>query len=344
MEALFFVILFAVLAPELKKRAGQRRSRGPAVYRPGRPARGTVPVDTGMSGRILAGGAVGIGGALLAGLMGLVAISTAGSEAWMLGMGLDYLMEYLAQVGVFALMAAGCWMGSRWGFRLLDRAKRCSLYKTIIAGRDSVPLRELAMASGQSEEALRSDLMEMVRRGYLPQAIVDEEAGCYYASSAVWNAAPHQPEEPVRPAGVAEDVAQFIRELDAEAAHIDEEPVSARLDAIRIRAQSILDWLETHPEAEDDVRRFSNYYLPTTLKLVRAYNDVDPHAARSGAAAQVQQQVARVLATVEEAFGNLLDTLIGHEAVDVSAEISALETVLAQDGLSGGGLHAGTRQ
>ena len=84
--------------------------------------------------------------------------------------------------------------------------------------------------------------------------------------------------------------------------------------------------------------------MPTTLKLVRAYNDVDPHAARSGAAAQVQQQVARVLATVEEAFGNLLDTLIGHEAVDVSAEISALETVLAQDGLSGGGLHAGTRQ
>ena len=87
--------------------------------------------------------------------------------------------------------------------------------------------------------------------------------------------------------------------------------------------------------------------MPTTLKLVRSYNDVDPHAGQSGAAARVQAQVAQVLETVEQAFASLLDNLIDHEAVDVSAEISALETVLAQDGLSPDGLRgtpAGARR
>lgn len=350
---IFFIILAAVLGPELKKRAqgkgGARKSGArpnPAVYLPPRGGAGAAQ-DAATNRRILTGGAVGVGCAVLAGLMGLVGISVAGSDAWMLGMGLDYLVEYIAGVGVYGLLAAGFWMGSRQGFRLLDRAKRCRLYQTLIGTREKVPLRELAMGSAQSEEALEKDLTDMIRRGYFPHAMVDGASGCYYADSAAWAGQDGADAPQAAPAGPAGEVRQFIQELDAEAEHIDDAPVRARLDAIRARAAAILDWLDTHPEAGDDVRRFASYYLPTTLKLVRSYNDVDPHAGQSGAAARVQAQVAQVLETVEQAFASLLDNLIGHEAVDVSAEISALETVLAQDGLSPDGLRgtpAGARR
>ena len=92
------------------------------------------------------------------------------------------------------------------------------------------------------------------------------------------------------------------------------------------------------------MRRFAAYYLPTTLKLLHTYNEVDAQADQSAVAADIQRNIVGILHTINQAFSTLQDGLLQDTALDVSAEISALETVLAQDGLSGGGLHAGTRQ
>ena len=81
--------------------------------------------------------------------------------------------------------------------------------------------------------------------------------------------------------------------------------------------------------------RFCSYYLPTAVKLLNTYNEVAPHADESSVAAGIQSEVSQVLDTMSTAFRGLMDNLLQNTAVDMQAEISALETVLAQEGLGG---------
>ena len=98
--------------------------------------------------------------------------------------------------------------------------------------------------------------------------------------------------------------------------------------------KKIIAWLEKHPGGESQIRRFVSYYMPTTLKLLRTYNEVDPQADSSAVAAEIQTDICGILYTINTAFQSLQDNLLKDTAMDVSAEISALETVLAQEGLT----------
>lgn len=353
-ELIFLIVLFTVILPNIKQ--GQQRRRtfqesGAAVYTPpARPVRTQSSPETAQIKtpqdpeerasllKMIAGGVAGVGGAAAAALMLVGILSTLGQDSWMLNYG-DMVVEYLAHAGVFAVFGAAFWAASRWGFKLLDRVKRYRLYRRIIGEAQSMPLADIARASGQGEAALEKDFADMIRRGYFPQGFLDRETACFYASNDAWRKAPKpqppapkpekQPEAELLASG-----SHFLQELDAEAARIEDAAVRGRVYEIRTKAQAIFDWLRLHPEAQPDVQRFAGYYLPTTLKLLRAYNEVDPHAAQSEAAALVQDRVAGVLGSVASAFATLLDNLISETAMDVSGEITALETVLGQDGLT----------
>ena len=112
----------------------------------------------------------------------------------------------------------------------------------------------------------------------------------------------------------------------------------ARVEKLERHTRQIAAWLKQHPGKEAGVRRFSGYYLPTVLKLLRTYNEVALHAGESSVASGIQQEIGGILDTIDRAFVTLHDGLLQDTALNVSAEISALETVLAQDGLVQDGL------
>lgn len=355
-ELIFFIVLFTVILPNLKQGRQRRRGfneSGAAVYMP--PAQ-TQPPPAAARGpkealpqdpeerasllKMIAGGAVGVGGAAAAALMLVALLTLVGQESWMLGYG-DMIVEFLAHAGIYGVLGAAFWGVSRWGFKLLDRVKRYRLYRRIIGEAECMPLEDLARASGQSKTALKKDFSDMIRRGYFPQGFLDQETACFYASNDAWRKAPKPPAPKPKKDAHAQLLArgeQFLQELDAEAARIEDAPVRSGVQEIRAKAQAIFSWLRLHPEAQQDVQHFAGYYLPTTLKLLHTYNEVDPHAEQSEAAALVQSRVAGVLDSVATAFATLLDNLIAETAMDVNGEITALETVLTQDGLTPDGL------
>ena len=97
--------------------------------------------------------------------------------------------------------------------------------------------------------------------------------------------------------------------------------------------EAICDWLEAHPESLPKARRFAEYYIPTTLKLLHTYNDVQ---GQQGANAEsIRRDIAGILHTLNQAFDNLYDNLLSDMAMDVSSEIAALQGMLANDGLTG---------
>lgn len=97
------------------------------------------------------------------------------------------------------------------------------------------------------------------------------------------------------------------------------------------QAEQLLDWLQSHPESQDNVRQFASCYLPTTLKLLKAYNDVEDQ--NSSVSDEVESNIVGFLHKINGAFQTVREKLLKHEAMDISAEISAMNVILNQDGL-----------
>ncbi len=85
------------------------------------------------------------------------------------------------------------------------------------------------------------------------------------------------------------------------------------------------------------VRKFMDYYLPTTDKLVGQYREL--------AGAGSGEQVKRALTSIENsldmialAFEKQLDKLYADEALDITTDVQVLETMMASDGLTDEGI------
>ena len=132
------------------------------------------------------------------------------------------------------------------------------------------------------------------------------------------------------------ELREFLVGLKAEDAQITEECVKEQTQRLSEQTQQLIDWLEGHPESESAVKRFTGYYLPTTLKLLKTYNDVDEQDSR--VSDEIKTNITGILNTINQAFQTLRDDLLKNTAMDVSAEISAMQTILRQDGLQDDGL------
>ena len=78
-----------------------------------------------------------------------------------------------------------------------------------------------------------------------------------------------------------------------------------------------------------------SYHLPTTLKLMEAYRDLERHNLNTPEVLETKSEIKGALDNINIAFGTLLSNLMQNDLMELSASVSALETMLAQDGLTG---------
>ena len=76
-----------------------------------------------------------------------------------------------------------------------------------------------------------------------------------------------------------------------------------------------------------------NYYLPTTIKLVKAYCDFEQQPVQVQSIVTAKKEIDDTLTVISTAFETLLDSLYQDDALDISTDISALKTILTQEGL-----------
>ena len=98
------------------------------------------------------------------------------------------------------------------------------------------------------------------------------------------------------------------------------------------QTEDLLEWLQSHPECTPKLRKFARYYMPTILKLLDRYDEVKSQ--QGDVADRIRLEIAGILHTLNIAFENLRDELLSDAALDISTEISAMQSMLAQDGFS----------
>lgn len=152
------------------------------------------------------------------------------------------------------------------------------------------------------------------------------------------------PEEPVRTGNeeldkMIDDGKKAIAEMKRLDDNIEDETISAQIRRLEQVSGKIFAQVEERPEKLPQVRKFMNYYLPTTLKLLNAYDRMSDQTVAGENISGTMERVEKMMETIVKAFEKQLDALFGAEAMDISTDITVLENMMAREGLVEDELH-----
>lgn len=115
---------------------------------------------------------------------------------------------------------------------------------------------------------------------------------------------------------------------------IEDPGISDQIDQLEALAAKIIDHVISHPEKLPQIRKFLNYYLPTTIKLLNAYDRMGSAGVSGEHIGGTMKKIEDMLQTILLAFEKQMDALFAGEAMDISSDITVLENLLAREGLS----------
>lgn len=245
------------------------------------------------------------------------------------------------------------------GRGMLGRVNRFRTYVRMLGEREYCNVKELADGFGKSQKFLVKDIDKMIRKGWFRQGHFDEQKTCLMVSDqAYWQytelmkrtkqqkemeaevkeAARKQAEEMTGLSPEAQEVIrtgeEYIRKIHACNDAIPGEEISAKISRMEMLVDRIFDRVEQQPESISDLHRMMDYYLPTTVKLLEAYEELDAQPVQGENILTSKKEIEKTLDTLNKAFEKLLDDLFQDKAWDLSSDISVLHTILAQEGLT----------
>mgnify|MGYP002602741973 CR=1 FL=1 len=146
------------------------------------------------------------------------------------------------------------------------------------------------------------------------------------------------PEEPVTTGNPALDkmIADgdgAIKTMRALNDSIQDETISRQIDRLEEVSGKIFDCVKADPKKLPQIRKFMNYYLPTTLKLLNAYDRMSSQGVEGQNISGTMERVESMMSTIVTAFERQLDSLFGDQALDISTDITVLENMMAREGL-----------
>ena len=309
--------------------------------------------------------ATGITFAVIFGITAIACFGTAGAftsgsvmavDELVLGAAAETADTFLNAIGDLALgaIAATGWCSAAvtavfgWltaaGASRMKAAKTLELYADTAEGFDwhkGLSLSMLADLTHKKKTKALKMLRKFIHKGWL-SAWLDEKNDKLYLTAEDYRAAQEnqpqpEPEKAPEQAGEVplnlETTRRFAQVLEKEQELMEDERAVEELQHMQKTTESICAWLEAHPESLPKARRFAEYYIPTTLKLLHTYNDVQGQQGENAEA--IRRDIAGILHTLNQAYDNLYDKLLSDMALDVSSEIAALQGMLANDGLAG---------
>lgn len=289
--------------------------------------------------------------ALTAGILSVVSGTT--------GIGLEL------PIGIIdILLLASVALGVR-GSRQEGLVKRFRRYQQVIGERTFCLIDELSAAIGKKPKFVQKDLRKMISNGFFPQAYLDKKETCLITDQQTYQqylqtekayearsqekkpdtqrAEAHEKEDSGTAGKPTTEYEKLLAEGQSYIHHIHvcndkiEDPIiSEKLDCLEMIVTRIFTEARRNPEVADDLKKMMSYYLPTTKKLLDAYCELDEQPVQGENIETTKKEIAATLDTLNNAFAKLLDDLFEEKAWDISSDISVLNTMLAQEGLTEG--------
>ena len=251
---------------------------------------------------------------------------------WLFNGDFAFFIEELMGLMVLPCIAAAG-LGGLWaGLRKRKQASRWRNYMAMIGRQSSVSISALASATGLPPAKVRDDLADMLDDGIFPQGFLDYGGDRLVLSGDGLTGAPREQTAPPPPPKADENA--ILAEIRAVNDAIDNEKMSAQIDRIGVITAKILDYQKTHPDKAVQLHSFLSYYLPTTLKILRAYAQLEDQEVSGQNITAAMSRIEGMMDKVVEGFEKQLDLLFQGDAMDITTDVEVLERMLAKDGLS----------
>ena len=230
------------------------------------------------------------------------------------------------------------------GTTMYTQIRRFQNYTRAIGTRTTVPVEQLSYVVHKPENYVKSDLESMIKKRWFLQGHLDYEGKNLLLTHQAYNEylkSLKKQGQPKPNAHVSDDVKDVvelgrhyidqIRQCNDDIPGVD---ISNKISRIEVVVQKIFKRVEQHPENIRDIRKFMKYYLPTTINLLKAYAELDQQPVQGENILNSKKEIEDTLDTLNYAFEKLLDDLFRDTAWDVSSDVTVLENMLAQEGLT----------
>lgn len=263
-------------------------------------------------------------------------------------------------IGIFAVAIISFAVMTYVGVDMVRTVGRFRQYVSVLRDREFCDIKEIASATGRDVRKVLKDVKKMITKGWFCQGHLDEKESCLMVSEHAWNqytalmedmkqrkaeeqaAQKKMREEYDRLSPEVQKIVQagdeYVRRIKAANDAIPGEVISAKISRMELLVDRIFDRVEQNPDSVNDMRRMMDYYLPTTMKLLEAYEELDAQPVQGENIISSKKEIEDTIDTLNIAFEKLLDSLFQDTAWDVSSDISVLHTMLAQEGLTEDGL------
>ncbi|MCI9580549.1 MAG: hypothetical protein HFF34_04135 [Oscillospiraceae bacterium] len=152
-----------------------------------------------------------------------------------------------------------------------------------------------------------------------------------------------KPKEPEKPKTTGNpEIDALVKERDRAVSEmrrlndaIEDAKLSRQIDHLEAVTRKIIDLVVTEPKKLPQIRKFMSYYLPTTLKILNSYDRMGSAGVDGENISTTKQKIEAMMDTIVTAYDKQLDALYGEEALDISTDITVMEQMLQQEGLSG---------
>lgn len=240
------------------------------------------------------------------------------------------------------------------GVRIRRQLKWFRRYLQVLNGRKFCEIKELSDVTGKRPAKVIKDLKKMIGKGLFMEGYLDKEETCFmvdYETYSQYLAAEEsakrreaeqakeetkwdgQPDGQLLKQTIEEGKA-YVEQIKAANEALPDEEITAKLNRLEKISSQIFKYVAEHPDKLPEIRKLMRYYMPITLKLVTAYQEFDSHDSIGSEVEATKQEIEGTLDKINGAYLNLLKKLMEEDMLDVSSDISALNTILAQEGLT----------
>ena len=256
-------------------------------------------------------------------------------------------------MAVGALTGVGLLAG---GIKKLGKLERFQKYIDTLGNHTYCNFEQLSAAVNKPVKFVKKDIKKMIDDRWFRQGHIDEQETCLITSNETYlqytqtqKALEQKKQEeekcqaeqernrkntPPEVQEVLDKGNEFLDKIHRSNDAIPGEEISAKISRMELIVEKIFEQAQKHPEIIPDLKKLMNYYLPMTVKLLDAYEEMDQQPVQGENIQASKKEIEDTLDTLNQAFEKLLDSVFQDTAWDVSSDISVLHTLLAQEGLT----------
>lgn len=272
-------------------------------------------------------------GLIMMGVCGVAAGMNFADNFYLLGTEPLWVLEEVLPSFVLTGMGAGLFT---CGQVRKNQYKRFHRYLTLIGDQKTVSITALAEAFPAKRSKVCAALEDMIDAGVFGErAYLDYGRDLLVLDGSGVKAQDKPREEkktaPTTAVGEENDLLRQIREVNED---IENPELSRKIYRIEEITQRILEFQKEHPDKAGELRKFLNYYLPTTLKILNSYAQLENQGVEGENITATKQRIEGMMDMVVEGFERQLDKLFAGDMMDIAADITVMERMMQGDGLA----------